>query len=203
MSVNNQPVVSGGYFIGQKSHTVKIGTNWQSSMSARDKEWLQAHNNRRRKYNGGQGYVPLRWSRILKNQAQSYANTLANKCFSGGTTLVHAKGLQDGENLALNKGSGSWGNLPTADKVMGRWVENELTWAYPKNAHYTQVVWRSTHYVGCGESLKTSGNQKCRVQVCRYTRPGNCNVKNGNWRAEAWKDATRCGRDCPQEGCFA
>jgi len=201
MSVNNQPVVSGGYFIGSKSHTVKIGTNWQSSMSARDKEWLNAHNTRRRKYNGGQGYIPLRWSRTLAQQAKSYAETLGNNCMNG--SLVHAKNLQDGENLAKNKGSGSWGNLPTADKVMGRWVENELSWAYPKNAHYTQVVWRSTQYVGCGESVRTSGNQMCRVQVCRYTRPGNCNVKNGQWQQEAWKDETGCGRSCPSEGCYA
>jgi len=200
--VNNQQIVSGAYFVGQKSHTIKLGLNWQSSMSARDKEWLSAHNSRRRKYNGGKGFVPLRWSSSLEKQAKQYAEQLGNNCKNG--QLKHAGGLQDGENLAKNKGTGSWGNLPSANNVMTRWVDNELTWAYPKNAHYTQVVWRATQYVGCGESHRSYGsNEHCRVQVCRFTRAGNCNVKNGNWRGEAWKDDTGCGRACPNEGCFA
>lgn len=200
MFVNGIQVISGGYFVGSKSHTVKIGSNWQAQMSTRDREWLNAHNSRRRKYNGGRGYVALRYSRTLASAARSYAARLGNNCKGA---LTHASGIQDGENLAKNMGSGNWGQQYSADKIMGRWVENELTWSYPKNAHYTQVVWRATQYVGCGESVQTiNGNQICRVQVCRYARAGNCNVRNGNWRSEAWKDDTGCGRPCPSEGCF-
>ncbi len=201
MYVDGHLVVSGGYFIGSKTHTVKIGTNWQSSMSYRDREWLNAHNARRRRYNGGNGYVPLRWSRTLAADAKNHANRLGNNCKSG--ALYHAQGVQDGENLAKNQGRGSWGRQYAADNVMGRWVEQELNWSYPKNAHYTQVVWRATQYVGCGESVRNYGNgYSCRVQVCRYIRAGNCGVRNGNWRAEAWKDDTQCGSICPREGCF-
>ncbi|KAL7541444.1 hypothetical protein ACHAXR_010937 [Thalassiosira sp. AJA248-18] len=200
MSVNGQNVITGGYFIGSKSHTIKIGSNWRAQMSARDTQWLNSHNARRRKYNGGRGYVALRWSRTLANDARNYAERLGNNCKGA---LVHAQNIQDGENLAKNSGSGSWGAQYTTEKVMGRWVENELNWAYPKNAHYTQVVWRATQYVGCGESVRNIGNnQQCRVQVCRYSRAGNCNVRNGNWRSEAWKDDTGCGRPCPGT-CFA
>jgi len=201
MFVNGQQVIAGGYFIGSKTHTIKIGSNWQSSMTNRDREWLNAHNSRRRKYNGGKGYVPLRWSRTLKSDAKNYAEQLGNNCKN--EELIHAKGIQDGENLAKNKGSGSFGVLKTADQVMSRFVEKELNLPYPKNAHYTQVVWRATQYVGCGESVRNiGGGQMCRIQVCRYTRAGNCNVRNGNWRAEAWKDDTGCGRYCPREGCY-
>eukprot|EP00578_Thalassiosira_sp_NH16_P000090 CAMPEP_0181129686 /NCGR_PEP_ID=MMETSP1071-20121207/29456_1 /TAXON_ID=35127 /ORGANISM="Thalassiosira sp., Strain NH16" /LENGTH=673 /DNA_ID=CAMNT_0023215693 /DNA_START=156 /DNA_END=2177 /DNA_ORIENTATION=+ len=200
MYVNGIKVISGGAFVGSKAHTIKIGSNWQGQMSSRAKEWLNAHNSRRRKYNGGRGYVPMRWSRTLASQAKSYADRLGNNCNG---SLVHAKGIQDGENLAKNSGSGSYAKQYTADQVMGRWVENEMNWSYPRNAHMTQVVWRSTQYVGCGESARSVGNGKtCRIQVCRYARPGNCNVRNGNWRAEAWKDDTGCGRACPSEGCF-
>lgn len=202
MYVNGHLLVSGGYFIGSKTHTVKIGSNWQSSMSYRDREWLNAHNARRRRYNGGNGYVPMRWSRTLAADAKNHANRLGNNCKSG--ALYHAGGVQDGENLAKNQGRGSWGRQYPASNIMGRWVEKEMNWSYPKNAHYTQVVWRATQYVGCGESVRNYGNgYSCRVQVCRYIRPGNCGVRNGNWRAEAWKDDTLCGSCCPREGCFA
>ncbi|KAL3791119.1 hypothetical protein ACHAW5_004537 [Stephanodiscus triporus] len=202
MWVNGQLVISGGYFLGSKSHSIQIGKNWQASMNYREKEWLNAHNSRRRKYNGGRGYVAMRWSRSLASRAKSHANRLANNCKSG--SLTHAHGIEEGENLAKNQGQGTWGSLYPADKIMRRWVEAELGWSYPKNAHMTQVVWRATQYVGCGEALKTySNNHRCRVQVCRYVKAGNCAVRNGNWRAEAWEDDSSCGADCPpNEGCF-
>jgi hypothetical protein len=202
MWVNGQIVAVGGYFVGSKSHTVQIGKNWQAYMTYRDKEWLNAHNSRRRRYNGGMGYVPLRWSRSLASRAKSWANRLGYNCKSG--ALSHASGVQEGENLAKNQGTGTWGSQYPADKILKRWVENELSWSYPANAHYTQVVWRATQYVGCGESLKSySNNHKCRVQVCRYVKAGNCAVRNGNWRAQAWDDESSCGPDCPpNEGCY-
>jgi hypothetical protein len=200
MYVNGNTVLSGAYFVGSKTHTIKIGSNWQAQMTSRDREWLNAHNSRRRQHNGGKGYVPLRYSKSLASDARSYANRLANNCNS----LKHASGLVDGENLARNKGSGSYGKMPPANNVMHRWVDKELSWPYPKNAHMTQVVWRATQYVGCGESMRQlGGGQICRTQVCRYARAGNCNVRNKNWRSEAWKDSTGCGRECPGGGCFA
>jgi len=201
MWVNGQIAVAGGYFVGSKTHQIEIGKNWQASMNYRQKEWLNTHNSRRRQYNGGQGYVALRWSRSLASRAQTHANRLTHNCKSG--SLAHAPGITEGENLAKNQGKGEWGRLYPVDKIMRRWVEAELNWSYPKNAHMTQVVWRATQYVGCGESLKTySGAHKCRVQVCRYVKAGNCAVRNGNWRAAAWEDDSACGFDCPKDGCF-
>jgi hypothetical protein len=195
-------LVSGAYFIGSKAHTIKIGYDWQSLMDDRDTEWLRAHNSRRRTYNGGAGYKPLRWANSLARDAKGHAEYLANDCKNA--DLTHAKKVEEGENLAKNQGHGTWGGMYAADDIVGRWVEKELTWPYPSNAHYTQVVWRATSYVGCGESVRQlSDGASCRVQVCRYQPPGNCQVKNGNWKAEAWKDETGCGEQCPEtEGCY-
>ena len=204
LSADGTVLVEGGFFIQSKSHTIKVGYDWNSEMNAREKEWLVAHNSRRQKYhrNAGKSYRPLRWSSTLASDALKWANSLLSACSVKG--INHQGGVNDGENLAKNMGSGNWGSLYDADKIVGRWVENEANLAYPKNAHLTQVVWYSTSYVGCGESSKSMGNSKtCRVQVCRYTRPGNCNVKNGNWKLEAFKDSTGCGEECPKEGCYA
>ena len=59
--------------------------------------------------------------------------------------------------------------------------------------HFTQVVWRATHYVGCGVASGRCGH----VQVCRYIKPGNC-----NGRDNFMKEETPCSPDCPPEGCF-
>ena len=95
-------------------------------------------------------------------------------------------------------------NTPYSEyEMLTKKEQKELTLPYPSNAHYTQVVWRATAYVGCGESVRQlSDGASCRVQVCRYQPPGNCQVKNGNWQAEAWLDETGCGDPCPTEGCY-
>ncbi|KAL7537224.1 hypothetical protein ACHAWF_005700 [Thalassiosira exigua] len=196
---NNRLLISGGFFVGSKSHRIRAGYNWKGTMNSRDNQWLNSHNSRRRKYNGGKGYVPMVWSSQLASDARSYAARLGGSC----TALKHAVNIQHGENLARNTGTGSFAALRTTDQVMSRWVEREVNLSYPKNAHYTQVVWRGTKYVGCGEHSRNMGGGKmCRTQVCRYARPGNCNVRNGNWRAEAWKDDTGCGAACPSVGCY-
>ena len=204
LSIDGTVLVEGGYFIQSISHTIKVGFDWNSEMNAREKEWLEAHNSRRQNYhrNAGKSYRPLRWSSTLSSDAQKYAETLLSTCNTKG--ILHQKGVNDGENLAKNKGSGNWGSLYDADRIVGRWVEFEEKLEYPHNAHLTQVIWYSTTYVGCGESKKSMGNSEtCRIQVCRYTRPGNCNVKDGKWKLEAFKDVTGCGEQCPKEGCYA
>jgi hypothetical protein len=37
-------------------------------------------------------------------------------------------------------------------------------------------LWRSSKYLGCGESEKNYPGGKCRVQVCRYAKAGNCDM---------------------------
>ena len=37
-------------------------------------------------------------------------------------------------------------------------------------------LWRASRYLGCAESVKDYQGGKCRVQVCRYTKAGNCDM---------------------------
>lgn len=97
----------------------------------------------------------------------------------------------------------TWGQLYHPSKIVGRWVEWEILRPYPGNAHLTQALWRPSKYLGCGESVKDFRNGKCRVQVCRYSRAGNCEMGNynatfdKNWLPPMLADTSRCGPDCP------
>lgn len=47
------------------------------------------------------------------------------------------------------------------------------------NTHYFPFLnrlWRSSKYLGCGESVRDYPGGKCRVQVCRYAKAGNCDM---------------------------
>lgn len=172
-------------------------------LSARDQEWLTAHNVRRKEWheNHNKEYVPLKWSAGLKADAKAYAEVLKETCDG---PLQHAPGINQGENLARNQGTGSWANIPSAEQILTRFVENEADDDYPANGHLTQVIWRATHYVGCAESVKDlGGGKKCRHQVCRYIKPGNCNMgQYDDWKVPMLKDDSPCGANCPPEGCF-
>jgi hypothetical protein len=94
-------------------------------------------------------------------------------------------------------------------QIVGRWVEREETWPYPDNAHLTQSLWRASRYIGCGESVKElDDGTTCRVQVCRYQKPGHCNMasydatEGENWLVPMLEDHSDCGNACPSEGCF-
>jgi Cysteine-rich secretory protein family len=150
-----------------------------------DNPWLTGHNSRRQRYHGqyGVSYVPLKWTNSLAASAQSYANTLART-----GRFVHSGQAGVGENLAWNSGR----NAPSADSVLTRWTENEES---SFGGHFTQVLWRATKYVGCGQASSSRGH----YQVCHYVTPGNC---NGSTRSNMLASSSRCSPQCPSEGCF-
>ena len=68
-------------------------------------------------------------------------------------------------------------------------------------------MWRATKYVGCADSVKAIPGGKCRYQVCRYARAGNCNMgyyynatTGTNWMTPMLADETKCGPECTPEG---
>ena len=69
-------------------------------------------------------------------------------------------------------------------------------------------MWRASKYLGCGEAAKVTGRTTCRIQVCRYARPGNCNMsahgaRQGNgWIKPMLEEHSRCGAECAPEGCY-
>ncbi len=93
--------------------------------------------------------------------------------YRSGCTLTHASGSDSygGENLASNGCSRS----ESPDQVLQRWAENEENkhgQSFSAWGHFTQVIWRGTKYVGCGQASRRG----CHIQVCRYIAPGNCNI---------------------------
>jgi pathogenesis-related protein 1 len=125
---------------------------------------LAAHNRARRAV----GVPDLQWSDRLARIAQGWADRLRGE----GCAMRHSGTAGIGENLAWAAGQ----HLSPA-AVVAMWVEEARAFN-PGNGtcaagavcgHYTQVVWRDTHLVGCG--MASCGGSE--VWVCNYSPPGN------------------------------
>eukprot|EP00571_Detonula_confervacea_P016091 CAMPEP_0172310254 /NCGR_PEP_ID=MMETSP1058-20130122/11375_1 /TAXON_ID=83371 /ORGANISM="Detonula confervacea, Strain CCMP 353" /LENGTH=369 /DNA_ID=CAMNT_0013023031 /DNA_START=8 /DNA_END=1117 /DNA_ORIENTATION=- len=187
----------------KKVHGFKISTsnvlpfNPKISLSDRNNEWLVSHNTRRKNWHEryGKTYVPLKWSNSLEEESRVFAE----KLLEGSCGLYHDPGNLHGENLALHTGNG----LKSPDSIVTRWVENEIDDGWPGNGHLTQVLWRPSKYVGCAEAVSGS----CHTQVCRYARPGNCNMNKYKTNKDDWwlkpmlMDDSPCSPKCPPDGC--
>lgn len=206
--LDGREVARGGHFTFTKSLTIQVNPPFERNMSDRDRQWLDSHNTRRGKYHAefGKSYVPLKWSPQLAAEANEWAKELLGGCDTKG--IKHEPSIEAGENLAKNRGSGSFGNKYSTENILTRWVEKERYLGYPANAHLTQVLWRGSKYVGCGEASKSWRRGNCRVQVCRYLSAGNCNMKHhkasigNNWKTPMLEDNSRCGPTCAPEGCY-
>ena len=169
---------------------------FSQSLQGDAKIWTDAHNKRRKKYQEQWGftYVPLMWSDTMAQSAQQYANKLAQgRC----EDYDHDPSNPWGENLAV-----IWGNH-NIERVMKAWVEDEeLAPDQPYSSghgHMTQALWRASKYLGCAMGQ----NSECKLYVCRYIKPGNCDRKSDEWLSSAMAADTPCGPDCPPiEGCF-
>lgn len=200
-------ILNGGSF--KKTEVKQIINLKERIVTPRDKEWLDSHNVRRKEWHekNGKTYVPLKWSEALKSESMVWAERLLDSCGSG---MYHDPHAIYGENVAGNSGSGSWGAKRTTEQVLSRFVEREIDDNYPKNSHLTQVLWRGTKYVGCAEASKPIGEKgMCHTQVCRYSRPGNCEMsqykKADNdewWMKPMMMDNSPCGPECPPDGCY-
>jgi len=139
----------------------------------RDNEYLESHNKRRMEWHVRYNttYTPLTWDNSLKRTARIWGKKLLSNCGKG---IYHdPDNIGYGENIAANIGSGSWGSMRTTDQVLYSFVEAEENLQPPENGHLTQVLWRSTKYVGCADVVKRMKKDKfCHIQVCRYARTG-------------------------------
>ena len=192
-------------------HTIIVGYDSRLTyqMSQREVQYLDCHNWRRKKYHEqfGASYVGVKYDLSLASDAQIYANKLLDACQIDG--ILHEHGIEMGENLAKNMGeSDTYGQLYPVENICRRWFEREETWPFPDTAHFTQGLWRSTRYLGCGEATKTMSNGgTCHIQVCRYARAGNCNMGQyqatvgDNWKIPMLMDHNPCGPACPPHGC--
>ena len=178
----------------------------QTSLPTLDVQYLDNHNEKRTKFYADNGLGPknLKHSPDLKSSAQNYANKLID--ISGDTRCVIQHGFDGddygGENLATN-----WGSSPnlvatSPQKLLYNWYDEEIDLPYGQKAHATQIVFRSSHYVGCAQASKTLYHGgKCYIYVCRYLSPGNCNMSSGSWKQRTLDDEVICSPKCPKEGC--
>mmetsp|Transcript_14170 Transcript_14170/g.21833 ORF Transcript_14170/g.21833 Transcript_14170/m.21833 type:complete len:392 (-) Transcript_14170:88-1263(-) len=147
-----------------------------------NEEWLHEHNIRREAfYNLFPEYnitiVPLKWSHSVAASAQNYAEQLIA---SSGCNIEHNYNGDSygGENLAMNHGSGRWAKARTPAQVLTAWYNDEIDLdtmnLVGQKYHASQVIFRSTKYLGCGSAQKEHSGGTCHIQVCRYLRAGNC-----------------------------
>ena len=136
-----------------------------SKMSARDIQAITAYHN---KVRADVGVGPMKWSAALAAYAQGWADHLA------ATTcrMAHRTQRKYGENLF----QGTAGFYSAVDAAKGWETEKkdyhggvltESNW-HPAG-HYTQMVWRDTTALGCGEAIC----DKTLIVTCNYDPPGN------------------------------
>mmetsp|Transcript_6618 Transcript_6618/g.14339 ORF Transcript_6618/g.14339 Transcript_6618/m.14339 type:complete len:239 (-) Transcript_6618:28-744(-) len=168
-------------------------------LSTRQQSWLDSHNKLRKEFHeaNDKTYEPLKWSNALRSRSLKFAKTLASE----GCALRSDPNNKFGQNLAVKYYSSTF--QPT-DDVLDAFKEKASS-GYPANGSYTQAVWRATEYVGCADAKGTDSSGKpCVVSVCRYAKPGNCNMSGytGNkWKTPALEDDSACGPSCPPGGC--
>jgi pathogenesis-related protein 1 len=136
-----------------------------TSLSAQDANAVTAQHNKAR---ADVGVEPLRWSPAIAAYAQQWAEHLAvSDC-----QMSHRSPNKYGENLF----QGTFGAYTAVDaakawesekKDYGGGALNEANWA--RAGHYTQMVWRQTQQLGCGQAI-------CKgtlIVACNYDPPGN------------------------------
>lgn len=134
-------------------------------MKPTDIRAILAHHN---KVRADVGVGPLRWDEGLAAYAKQWADHLA----ANGCRMKHRKPNAYGENLF----QGTAGHFTALDAAKGWESEKKLYSGgmvtdknYVRIGHYTQMVWRDTRKVGCGEAICNG----TLLVACNYDPPGN------------------------------
>jgi pathogenesis-related protein 1 len=141
---------------------------------------LQAHQTVRAQVGSG----PLAWSAVLARYAQQWADHLA----ADGCRMVHRSAAgadvrQAGENLYWASAV-RWSDgrreiqAVAAHHPAESWASERGDYDVASNTctpgrmcgHYTQMVWSTTRFVGCGARVCPDKGQ---IWVCNYDPPGN------------------------------
>jgi pathogenesis-related protein 1 len=157
---------------------------------AQEQAVLQAHNAERQKY---PGVAALQWSPELAALAANWAKEQLGKNPASHRKAAERSSLNPlapgsllGENIA-------WGwpmdfeGMP-ARYVVDMWIAEKQNYHYDRDdglgyrqppgcdqgkvcGHFTQVIWKTTQYVGCGLAVAAASQEGCLV--CNYYPPGN------------------------------
>lgn len=136
-----------------------------TQMTPADVRALLAHHNAVR---AEVGVPPLRWDEGLAAYAQQWADHLA----ATGCRMRHRQPNRYGENLF----QGTARHYRAIDAARG-WESEKAHYRggviaknnYQQIGHYTQMVWRRTARLGCGEAICDA----TRLVACNYDPPGN------------------------------
>lgn len=156
------------YFAAAAKKGLQSFTGGRGSYKTMTKEFLEAHNRVRAKY----GVPPLRWSNKLARYARRWSDARRFDC-----VMMHSVGSPYGENVFWGTGW-DW----RAVDAVGDWASESSFYDWRAQAchpgqvceHFTQIVWRTTKYVGCGRSECLAGGV---FITCSYDPPG-------NWKGE-------------------
>lgn len=134
-------------------------------MKPADIRAILTHHN---KVRGNVGVGLLHWDDGLAAYAQQWADQLA----ANGCRMKHRQPNAYGENLF----QGTAGHFTAIDAAKGWENEKKLYSSgviteknYMRIGHYTQIVWRDTSKVGCGEAICNG----TLLLACNYDPPGN------------------------------
>ena len=134
-------------------------------MSPQDMRAITAHHNQVR---ADVGVAPLTWSAELAAYAQEWAEQLA----ISGCRMKHRSPNEHGENLF----QGTLGAFTAVDAAKAWETEKkdyrggvltDANWA--PAGHYTQMVWRQTTQLGCGQAICNA----TLIVACNYSPAGN------------------------------
>jgi pathogenesis-related protein 1 len=134
-------------------------------LSPQDIDAITVHHN---KVRADVGVEPLTWSTDIAAHAQQWAEQLA----ISGCRMKHRNPNTYGENLF----QGTFGAFTAVDaakawetekKDYGGGVLTEGNWA--PAGHYTQMVWRQTTLLGCGQAICMN----TLIVACNYDPAGN------------------------------
>lgn len=135
---------------------------------------LQLHNAIRSEY----WIVWLTWDTKLEKSAQDWANILAkNNIFSHSSAQVRNNAW---ENLYMSSSNGKNINITWSDALYS-WIDEWWNYDYSSNScspgsicwHFTQVIWKTTKRVWCGQSTRKVGKTTNIYWVCHYDPAGN------------------------------
>jgi pathogenesis-related protein 1 len=134
-------------------------------LPARDASAITAYHN---KVRADVGVSALEWSGELAALAQQWTEQLARS----GCALRHRRPNAYGENLF----QGTLGAYTALDAARA-WESEKKDYAgsaltqadAPRVGHYTQMVWRQTQRLGCGQAVCAD----TLIVACNYAPPGN------------------------------
>lgn len=135
---------------------------------------LEAHNSIRLEY----GLPVLIWDAKLEKKAQEWANAIAKN----GTFSHSSSSFRGGvwENLYMYSLFGQKVISSGSDATYS-WIDEGWNYNYSSNSctwwavcwHFTQIIWKTTKRIGCGQSTRKIWKTTNIYWICHYDPAGN------------------------------